>query len=256
MILAMREAPGRLGFSSKSLWRILPKWEKIAGAIVCSCANTLSAPRKAQRRGAAMRALTLTAIAALLFYDAECLAQSSSAERVEQSIAANCKRWEELARKAARPDAEMTARHDLLMAKAAQYMREAEAHYHDVPLRQSLIEKEAQAEIEAKAIYDWQSNLKVATDCWESLRLTEEIHREQRRRLSNLARELADQQIKPPSLPEQAPYPVSSPARSPQPAEPTHVLTWGETPCGPMIPPAMRDQPVTNVNPMIPPGCR
>jgi hypothetical protein len=32
--------------------------------------------------------------------------------------------------------------------------------------------------------------------------------------------------------------------------------TWGETPYAPMIPPVMRDQPVENVNPMIPPAAR
>jgi hypothetical protein len=37
---------------------------------------------------------------------------------------------------------------------------------------------------------------------------------------------------------------------------PPSPKTWGETPCAPMIPPVMRDQPVENVNPMIPPAAR
>ena len=37
---------------------------------------------------------------------------------------------------------------------------------------------------------------------------------------------------------------------------PSAPRTWGETPYAPMIPPVMRDEPVENVNPMIPPAAR
>lgn len=59
--------------------------------------------------------------------------------------------------------------------------------------------------------------------------------------------------------------PELSPAPAPAPPIPTEpppfgtsppVHTWGETPYAPMIPPVMRDQPVTVVNPMVPPAAR
>jgi hypothetical protein len=71
----------------------------------------------------------------------------------------------------------------------------------------------------------------------------------------------------PASIPSSETYaPVSQPSTSPLPetyapvsrpsVPPPPPVTWGETPYAPMIPPVMRDQPVENINPLIPPAAR
>ena len=51
--------------------------------------------------------------------------------------------------------------------------------------------------------------------------------------------------------------PVYRPTIEPlQQPKPPRAQTWGETPYAPQIPPVMRDRPVTEVNPMIPPAAR
>jgi hypothetical protein len=221
--------------------------------------------------GIAMRELAFVAVAAAFFLNlCSCSAPGeTSAAMAEQSITASCRAWEERAKKSAHPDSEMTIQHDQLMAKAAKFSAEAQAQYHNVAVRQAAIENEAQAEIEADAIYDWRYKLKVASDCWENLKLVEEMHREQRQRLSRLAGELAAEQSTSRTIPQRSVYtppthltqPPSPPSPSPVPNLgqtyiPPAPKTWGDTPYAPAIPPAMRDQPVTNVNPMIPPAAR
>lgn len=56
-------------------------------------------------------------------------------------------------------------------------------------------------------------------------------------------------------------YSVSAPPIAPQPnqipfqqASAPRQQTWGDTPYAPMVAPVMRDQPISNVNPMIPPS--
>jgi hypothetical protein len=94
----------------------------------------------------------------------------NSADRTEKSIAMSCRAWEERARKAAYPDPETIARHDQLLAKAATFLTEAQAQYHNVAARDTAIGSAAQSKIEADAIYDWRYDLKVAVDCWDGLK--------------------------------------------------------------------------------------
>jgi hypothetical protein len=209
------------------------------------------------------RALVLLGLFAVLALG-NCVPIGNSAAKTEQSITASCVAWEDRAKKAAHPDAEMIARHDQLMAKAAAIAAEA-GKYDDPSARHAAIEREVEAKMEAESIYDWRHDLEVAANCWKYLALAQEDHREQQERLARLAEQLAAQS--PPSTPSHSSYSPKSPnqlAASPAPMilspavspSPQRVPTWGETSCAPMIPPVMRDQPVTNVNPMIPPACR
>jgi hypothetical protein len=195
----------------------------------------------------------------------------NSALKAEQSITASCQAWGERARKAARPDEAMIAQHDALLAKAKKFSEEAQAHYSDVTLRNAAIGNQAQAEIEAAAIYDWKYDLKVAAECWDGLEVAQEIHQQQRARLSAMSASFAAQQP-PPSSPSiksgHSIYPLSTqPPAPPQPSplpnlgaayqygqRPAQV--WGQTPCGPLVPPAMQNLPVTSTDPKLPEGCR
>jgi hypothetical protein len=129
---------------------------------------------------------------------------TGSATRLEQSIAANCRSWEERALKAAHPDAETIARHDQLIAQSRRYADEALAKHNDVAARQAAIANQVQAEIYADAIYDWRYDLKAATDCWDELNFVEGVHREQRARLNQLAQQLEAQAQSPSSSPPRA----------------------------------------------------
>ncbi len=126
---------------------------------------------------------------------------AASAGKTEQSMAASCQAWEQRAKEAANPNAELIARHNLLMAKAEQFKREALARYDDVAARQAAIENEVQAKIDADGLYDWRYDLKTARECWDGLNLAEEIHRQQVERLAELAQHLADNQTPPEALP-------------------------------------------------------
>lgn len=117
---------------------------------------------------------------------------SSSNARAQQ-LAASCRAWEDRAQQAAHPDAAMVARHDQLTATAARFRAQADANYDNVPLRQGAIENEVQAEADAAAIYDWRSDLQNASGCWNDLALTQEICRDQKRRLNQLAQQLSEQ---------------------------------------------------------------
>lgn len=118
---------------------------------------------------------------------------NTSARRLETNIAENCRAWEERAKTAAAPDAETIARHDRLIKLAANYGDEALANYKDVVARQRAIERQVQARADADAIYDWRTDLKYASDCWDELASVSEIHEEQRRHLGELAQSLARQ---------------------------------------------------------------
>jgi hypothetical protein len=199
---------------------------------------------------------------------ANCAPILDSAAKTERSIAASCTAWEERAKKAAHPDAGLIARHDQLMAKAVMFEAEARAKYSDTPARRAAIENEVQAKLDAAAIYDWRYDLQVASQCWRDLAITQEDHREQQEKLERLTEQLAVQSTVPQvpaAMPIYIPRPQSAGIVSPPPVAvmptskataPAPVQTWGETPCAPMIPPAMRDQPISNVNAMIPPACR
>jgi len=226
------------------------------------------------------RALALLGLFSVLALG-NCVPTGNSAAKTEQSITASCVAWEDRAKKAAHPDAEMIARHDQLMAKAAAIAAEA-AKYDDPSARHAAIEREVEAKMEAESIYDWRHHLEVAANCWKYLALAQEDHREQQDRLARLADQLAAQSPTPgssqsvyipkpanqptaptnanqPAAPTNANQPAAPMILSPpvsQPQSPPRVPTWGETSCAPMIPPVMRDQPVTNVNAMIPPTCR
>lgn len=148
--------------------------------------RTLDAYRREHVRSVALVLFGLSGMFAL----ANCAGESSAA-RTERSIAAGCTAWEERAKKAAHPDAEMIAQHDRLMAQAARYAAEAQAKWKDKAGSQTAIENQVQAETDAAAIYDWRYDLRVAADCWQGLNVAQEIHREQRERLSRLADDLA-----------------------------------------------------------------
>lgn len=195
----------------------------------------------------------------------------SSALKAEQSITASCQAWEERAEKAAHPDASMIAQHEALLAKAKKFSEEALAHYSDLTLRDAAIRNQAQAEIEAAAIYDWKYDLKVAAECWDGLEVAQEIHQQQRARLSALAASLAAQQppaSSPSFMPDHSIYTLSTqPPEPPQPSSLPNLedayqygrrpaQVWGQTPCGPLVPPAMQNLPVTSTDPKLPEGCR
>jgi hypothetical protein len=147
-----------------------------------------------------MRAWPVAIVAALFLNLCSCASHiGTSAVKTEQSIAASCRAWEERAKKAAHPDAEMIAQHNQLLAKAAKFSDEAQAHYNDVAVRQAAIENEAQAQIEADAIYDWKHDLKVAADCWNDLKVAQDVHQQQREELAALAASLATEPPPPPS---------------------------------------------------------
>jgi hypothetical protein len=211
----------------------------------------------------------LVAISATAFLNLSCCAlpqSGNSAVQTERSLTASCLAWEDRAKKAANPDATMIAEHDLLTAKAAKFYHEAQVQYKNEAIRHAAIENQVKAETDAAAIYDWRYNLKVATDCWNDLKIAEDIHREQRVRLEQLAIQLAaasEQQAAVAKHPRSTihsqtmpatPTPLSSAPK--RPSETTPVQTWNDTPYAPAVPPVMRDQPVTEVNPMIPPAAR
>jgi hypothetical protein len=83
------------------------------------------------------------------------------------------------------------------------------------------------------------------------LRAADEIDAQQRSTPAPLPIPSTDAPIN--LVPPPAPNPVGTLDNLYSPASPQ---TWGDTPYAPMIPPVMRDQPVENVNPMIPPAAR
>ncbi|MGC2410949.1 MAG: hypothetical protein WA441_13400 [Methyloceanibacter sp.] len=219
------------------------------------------------RSGETVGAIRAIVIFGAAFWIAGCAnSGGTSDQKVEQNIAASCRAWEDRAKKAAHPDAEMIASHDRLMAKAAMFGAEAQAKYNDAAARRAAIENEVQAELDAAAVYDWRHALEVASHCWEGLALTEEIHHEQRQRLAQMAEQLATQQPAPTFTPDPSIYTIHT--QPPAPPSPTPIpnvgqtyvpstsQTWGNSPYGPMVPPVMRDEPVQNVNPAIPPVAR
>jgi hypothetical protein len=215
-----------------------------------------------------MRASTLLAALLLALPVSGCADVITSDTKVEQTITASCQAWEDKAVQAAHPSAAMIAAHDRLMALSATYNAEALAKYDDAAARQSAIEKSVQAEMNAEAIYDWKSDLQTASECWNNLALAQDIHRENQERLSELRQQIIaeQQEASVRTAPPHSAYvlhnqPTVTSVPSPVPNlgsayEPQVVKTWGQTPCGDAVPPAMRDLPVTSTDPMIPEGCR
>jgi len=148
-----------------------------------------------------------------------------SALKAEQSLTASCQAWQERAKKAAHPDAAMIAQHDALLAKARKFEDDAEAHYNDTALRDAAIGNEAQAKIEAAAIYDWKYDLETAAQCWNDLKVEQAMHQEQRERLSALADSLAAQQPAPTYMPPASLYTLQT--RPPAPPSPMPIPDLG-----------------------------
>jgi len=96
-------------------------------------------------RGIVMRGVAAPIIAASFLNLCSCSSHmGESAIKAEQSITASCQAWEDRARKAARPDADLIAQHDRLLAKAAKFSADAQAHYKDVAVRDAAIGNAAQ----------------------------------------------------------------------------------------------------------------
>jgi hypothetical protein len=198
-----------------------------------------------QRGGIAMRGAAASVIALSFFGLCSCTSElresaikaEQSASKTEQSIAARCRTWEDRARKAARPDADMIAQHERLLAKAAKFSAEAQTHYNDTVVRQTAIENQAQAEVEADAIYDWKGDLKLASDCWDELTLFE---RQQRDILAALGANPAAQEpaSSPPStyMPPDLSY--TQHVQPPSPPSPMPVPNLGSVYYPPAPPPA------------------
>jgi hypothetical protein len=146
-----------------------------------------------------MRGLAAVPSEAIFFLTLCCCSPQigDSALKAEQSLTASCQAWEERAKKAAHPNAAMIAQHDALLVKATKYADDAQAHYNDKALRDAAIGNQAQAEIEAAAIYDWKHDLEVAAQCWDDLKVEQAIHQQQREELAALAASLAAQQPAP-----------------------------------------------------------
>jgi hypothetical protein len=97
--------------------------------------------------------------------------------------------------------------------------------------------------------------------CVRSIEFGNEIRRESWARYQ--AQVVADD-VAPAPMPAEAwtpppimPTPTFDPVPVPlQYQPPAPVQTWGQTPYAAMVPPVMRDRPVTEINPMIPPAAR
>jgi hypothetical protein len=109
-------------------------------------------------------------------------------------------------------------------------------------------------------------DLELARSCWGELELSEDIWSEAHNRRPNapLANDIPLPQAQ--KWPSYQP-PQSDPPAMVSPSEPVSVSappagfppvqrTWNDTPYAPMIPPALRGQPIDNVTPMIPPAVR
>lgn len=160
-----------------------------------------------------------------------------SALKAEQSLTASCQAWEERAKKAAHPDAAMIAQHDALLAKAKKYADDAQAHYNDTALRDAAIGNQAQAKIEAAAIYDWKYDLETAAQCWGDLKVEQAMHQEQRERLSALADSLAAQQPAPTYIPPASLYTLQT--QPPAQPSPTPIPGLGSAYVPPPPPPPL-----------------
>ena len=124
-------------------------------------------------------------------------AQGLSGVEAENRIAARCTMWEGLARAAAHPDAELIARHDRLLAKAAELKRDAGAGHLQGAELEAVYGKIAQIAIDARAIYDWRDKLEIAAQCWGDLAFINVPYEDQRDRLARLAIELQATQAVP-----------------------------------------------------------
>jgi hypothetical protein len=192
---------------------------------------------------------------------------AEQSRKVEQDYAASCRRWEADAEKAAHPDATTIAWHDRLTQKAADLKAAAGAqHLHGGAL-DAAIKNIAQVQIDADAVFDAPGKQRVANQCWAMLGVVRETHYEMRQRMLRATDEIDGQQRSAPAL---MPSPSTDAPVNQMPAVPAPnpvgtldnlyirppPQTWGDTPYAPMIPPVMRNQPVENSNPLIPPAAR
>jgi hypothetical protein len=194
------------------------------------------------------------------------LSVAEQSGKVEQDLAASCRRWDVDAEKAAHPDAATIARHERLAQRVADLTAGAGAQDLHGAALDAAIKNIAQAQIDADAVFDAPGKQQIANQCWAQLGVVRETHYEMRQRMLRAADEIDAQQRSTPAplpipstdapinlVPPPAPNPVGTLDNLYSPASPQ---TWGDTPYAPMIPPVMRDQPVENVNPMIPPAAR
>jgi hypothetical protein len=190
-----------------------------------------------------------------------CVRATSSAE-VERDQAAHCRGWDADAQRAAHPDAAMIARHDQLAKKAADLFAAAAAQQLHGAAAEAAMGDVAQAQIEAEDVYDAKGKQRIADECWAGLGVIRDIHNETRTRAFRTGDELDSPRSAPPITPDATAYPPNTtPPAMPAPTipgqtTPPPATTWEDTPYAPMIPPVMRDQPVEDVNPMIPPAAR
>jgi hypothetical protein len=108
-------------------------------------------------------------------------------------------------------------------------------------------------------------DLEIARSCRGEVELSEEIWAEAHDRRPNAA--LANGIPLPPAQWPSYQPPQPDPPAMVSPSEPISVSappagfppvrrTWNDTPYAPMVPPALRDQPIDNVTPMVPPAVR
>jgi hypothetical protein len=181
----------------------------------------------------------------------------------EADLAHSCQNWEQMARKAAYPDAATIAAHDRMLAKARKLLKDAAAAYDDAAARQRAIEDSAQAQSVADGMYDWRYDLSVARQCWADLDMEASEHDAQLVRLARMAGELAaapppsptnDLSVAAPSIP--PPAPPAPPAAAVGEQPPTAAKTWMDTPYAPLVPPVYRTEPVDCGTPAIAPVAR
>jgi hypothetical protein len=102
--------------------------------------------------------------------------RSDDFQKADQVGVARCQNWDAIAENAAHPDAATIARHDRLAEKAAELQAAAAVaqQLHGAAL-EAAIENIAQAQIEAKAVYDAPGKREIANRCWADLGLEREM---------------------------------------------------------------------------------
>jgi hypothetical protein len=184
-----------------------------------------------------------------------------SNRKSEESFAARCRDWEDQAARAAHPDAQLIAFHDQLQQKAdaIQARVSAEKGLHGDALFAASAEI-VQAQMRADDVYDVKDKLQNAAECWQGLGMVRDVHADMMQRLSqfgNYRPPVAAIEPQPRSYTlDTQPPPMPAPAVTAPSEAPPKPKTWMDTPYAPMVPPVMRDQPVTDPNPAVPPAAR
>ena len=164
-----------------------------------------------------------TALCGVALWIAACgdLSDLTGSRQAENNIAASCRNWDAMARAAAHPDAATIALHDRLAQKAADLEATAVAQQLSGAALEHAAQGIAQAQIEADDVYDAKGKYRIASQCWQSLGLVEQQHREMMQDLTNAA-----------SSPQSAPGKQTTPIFHPD----MSVFTTPTTP-GPSAPP-------------------